>query len=211
VVGKRYPFDRSSSEDVPIADFGHVFGYGGLFDTFYKAHLADLVDTKTRPWHWKTSETGALPAPEALLHRFEAAEAIRRMYFPAGSDKPEFRFTLTPAALDAQALRVKLNVDGQDLEYRHDQPRAAPMKWPGPVSGSAGIAFEPGSGSPLPPSSGPWALFRLLDQGQTQLVQGAQYRLSYSVGAHSASFILEADSLFNPLGKNDLQRFTCGF
>jgi type VI secretion system protein ImpL len=211
VVGKRYPFDRSSIEDVPIADFGHVFGYGGLFDSFYKAHLADLVDTKTRPWRWKTSETGALPAPEALLHRFEAAEAIRRMFFPSGSDKPEFRFTLTPAALDAQALRVKLDVDGQDVEYRHDQPRATPMKWPGPANGSAAIAFEPGGGSPLPPSSGPWALFRLLDQGQTQLVQGAQYRLSYSVGGHSASFILEADSLFNPLGKNDLQRFTCGF
>jgi type VI secretion system protein ImpL len=212
VVGSRYPFIPSSKEDVPIADFGHVFGYGGLFDTFYKAHLTDLVDTKTRPWHWRTSETGALPAPEALLHRFEAAEAIRRMYFPSGSDKPEFRFSLAPATLDPEALRVKLDVDGQAIEYRHEQIRATPVKWPGPANGSAGIAFEGrGGGHPNLGYQGPWAWFRLLDQGQPQAQQAALYRLSYAVGGHSATFTLEADSLFNPLGKNDLQRFTCGF
>ena len=171
-----------------------------------QAEFAPEFKTNIMPFCAEFSATGRDPEHGAL-----AAEAIRRMFFPSGSDKPEFRFTLTPATLDGQALRVKLDVDGQDVEYRHDQPRATAMKWPGPANGSAGIAFEPGGGSPLPPSSGPWALFRLLDQGQTQLVQGAQYRLSYSVGGHSASFILEADSLFNPLGKNDLQRFTCGF
>jgi len=212
LVGSRYPFNPYSKEDVPIADFGHVFGYGGLFDTFYKAHLTDLVDTRSRPWHWKTSETGALPAPEALLRRFEAAEAIRRMYFPPGSDKPEFRFSLAPATLDPEALRVKLDVDGQAIEYRHEQIRATPVKWPGPANGSAGIAFEARGGShPNIAYQGPWAWFRLLDQGQPQAQQGALYRLSYAVGGHSASFTLEADSLFNPLGKNDLQRFACGF
>jgi len=212
VVGSRYPFDPNSREDVPIADFGHVFGYGGLFDTFYKAHLTDLVDTKTRPWRWKTSETGALPAPEALLRRFEAAETIRRMYFPSGSDKPEFRFSLTPATLDSEALRVKLDVDGQTVEYRHEQPRATPLKWPGPANGSAGIAFEArGGGHPNLAYQGPWAWFRLLDQGQPQAQQGALYRLSYALGGRSATFTLEADSLFNPLGKNDLRRFACGF
>ena len=212
VVGSRYPFDPNSKEDVPIADFGHVFGYGGLFDTFYKAHLTDLVDAKTRPWHWKTSETGALPAPEALLHRFEAAEAIRRMYFPAGSDKPEFRFSLAPATLDGEALRVKLDIDGQAIEYRHEPIRATAVKWPGPANGSAAIAFDGrGGGHPNLGYQGPWAGFRLLDQGQPQAQQGALYRLSYAVGGHSATFTLAADSLFNPLGKNDLQRFTCGY
>ena len=212
VVGSRYPFNPSSREDVPIGDFGRVFGYGGLFDTFYKAHLTDLVDTKTRPWHWKMSETGALPAPDALLRRFESAEAIRKMYFPSGSDKPEFRFSLAPTTLDGNALRVKLDVDGQSIEYRHEQPRATPVKWPGPANGSAGIAFEArGGGHPNLSYQGPWAGFRLLDQGQPQAQQGALYRLTYALGGLSATFTLEADSLFNPLGKSDLQRFTCGF
>jgi type VI secretion system protein ImpL len=211
VVGSRYPFNPNSKEDVPLQDFGHVFGYGGLFDTFYKAHLTDLVDTKTRPWRWKTSESGALPAPESLLRKFEAADAIRKMYFPSGSDKPEFRFSLAPATLDAEALRVELNFDGQTVDYSHGPIRATPLKWPGSANGTAGITFaERGGGHPnLPPYQGPWAWFRLLDQGRPQLDQGARYRLSYVVGSHSAGFTLEADSLFNPLQKNDVQRFAC--
>jgi len=197
---------------VPIADFGHVFGYGGLFDTFYKAHLQDLVDTKTRPWHWKTSETGAAPAPEALLRRFEAAEAIRKTYFPGGNDKPEFTFSLAPATLDPESLRVKLDFDGQAVEYRHEQIRATPVKWPGPANGSAAIAFEDrGGGHPNLVYQGPWAWFRLLDAGEPQAQQGAQYRLSYSVGGRSASFTLAADRLANPVEKHDLRNFACGF
>jgi len=212
VIGSRYPFNPNSREDVPLKDFGHVFGYGGLFDTFYKAHLADLVDTRTRPWHWKTSESGALPAPEALLRRFEAAEAIRGMYFPSGSDKPEFSFSLAPATLDTEAMRVELNVDGQTLDYSHGPIRATPMKWPGPANGNAGIVFaERGGGHPNLAYQGPWAWFRLLDDGRPQLEQG-RYRLSYAMGSsHSATFTLQADSLHNPLQKNDLQRFACAF
>ena len=212
VIGSRYPFSPSSKEDVPLQDFGHLFGYGGLFDGFYNTHLKELVDTRTRPWRWKTSQSGALPAPEALLRRFEAAEAIRRVYFPSGSDKPEFRFSLAPATLDTEALRVELSVDGQTLDYSHGPIRATPMKWPGSANGSAGIEFaERGGGHPNLTYQGPWAWFRLLDQGRPQLDQG-RYRLSFAIGSsHSASFTLEADSLFNPLQKNDLQRFVCTF
>jgi type VI secretion system protein ImpL len=213
VIGSRYPFNPNTKEDVPLQDFGRVFGYGGLFDTFYKAHLTDLVDTKTRPWRWKTSESGALPAPEALLRRFEAAEAIRKMYFAPGSDKPEFHFSLAPATLDAEASRVELSFDGQTVDYSHGPIRATPMKWPGPANGTAGISFaERAGGHPnLPPYQGPWAWFRLLDQGRPQLDQGARYRLSFAVGSHAATFTLEADSLFNPLQKNEVQRFVCTF
>jgi type VI secretion system protein ImpL len=212
VVGQRYPFNPASSEDVPIADFGHLFGYGGVFDTFYKVHLTDLVDTRNRPWHWRTSETGAVPAPEALLRRFEAAEAIRRMYFPTGTDKPEFHFSLEPLSADPGALHVRIDVDGQDIDYFQEQARPVAMKWPGPVNGTARISFEDRNGVPRNLSrDGPWAWFRLLDQGAPQALQGASFRLSYALGGHTATYRLETESLFNPVGKDDLRRFSCDF
>jgi len=212
VVGSRYPFNPASREDVPIADFGHVFGYGGLFDKFYKDHLADVVDTRTRPWRWKVSESGAVPGPEAMLHRFEVVESIRKLYFRPGTDTPEFRFSLAPAALDSEATRVELSFDGQAVEYRHGPIRATPVKWPGPANGTAGIIFEErGGGHPNLTYAGPWAWFRVVDQGRPQADQGARYRLSYAVGGHTAVFTLEAESLFNPLERNDLQRFACRF
>src|SRR5207248_1849294 len=139
VVGSRYPFNPASKEDVPIADFGHVFGYGGLFDKFFKEHLADSTDTRTRPWRWKLSESGAVPGPEGMLYRFEVVEAIRKVYFRSGTDTPEFRFSVAPATLDSEATRVELQVDGQSVEYRHGPIRATPVRWPGPNNGTAGI------------------------------------------------------------------------
>jgi type VI protein secretion system component VasK len=50
-----------------------------------------------------------------------------------------------------------------------------------------------------------------MDDGQPQSQQGAQYRLTYSVGGHSATFTLVADRLANPVDKHDLQHFACGF
>ena len=39
---------------------------GGVFDTSYKAHVAHLADTKSRPWRWKASESGE-PCVRRLL------------------------------------------------------------------------------------------------------------------------------------------------
>src|SRR2546429_517380 len=160
VVGSRYPFNPASKEDVPIADFGHVFGYGGLFDKFFKEHLADSTDTRTRPWRWQLSESGAAPGPEGMLYRFEVVEAIRKVYFRSGTDTPEFRFSVAPATLDSEATRVELQVDGQSVEYRHGPIRATPVKWPGPNNGTAGILFEERAGGhPNLAYEGPWAWF----------------------------------------------------
>ena len=51
------------------------------------------------------------------------------------------------------------------------------------------------------------AAYTLLKEGaRVTVLEGRQ-----AIGGLSATFTLEADSLFNPLGKSDLQRFTCGF
>jgi hypothetical protein len=37
IVPNRYPFTRGSNQEVPLADFGRLFGQGGVFDSFFKA------------------------------------------------------------------------------------------------------------------------------------------------------------------------------
>jgi type VI secretion system protein ImpL len=212
IVGARYPFQAASHEDVPIADFGRLFGYGGLFDTFYKSHLADLVDTTSRPWRWKASQSGAAPGSEALLREFERAQAIREIYFRPGSDHPEFAFSLAPASLDSEATRVVLDVDGQSLEYRHGPIRPVQEKWPGPANGSAAVSFEERGGAhPSLSYQGPWAWFHMIDAGRLQPDTAVRWRLTYSLGGHTAEFALEPVSVFNPLGKTELQRFSCRY
>jgi hypothetical protein len=47
------------------------------------------------------------------------------------------------------------------------------------------------------------------DAGQPQTA--VRFRLTYSVGGHTAEFALEPVSVFNPLGKTELQRFSCRY
>jgi type VI secretion system protein ImpL len=50
ITGK-YPFVRGSTTDLPLADFGLLFGANGIMDRFFKENLERYVDT-IRPQQW---------------------------------------------------------------------------------------------------------------------------------------------------------------
>src|SRR5690606_8269612 len=80
LVEGRYPFSRSSPNDLPLADFGRVFGFGGVFDTFFKDNLAPLVDVSRTPWRWREG-AAQIGGSAALLKQFQQAQRIRDVYF----------------------------------------------------------------------------------------------------------------------------------
>ena len=211
VVRGRYPFTPGSSLDVPLADFGRLFGYGGSFETFFKDNLAALVDTTRRPWSWRAGADGtSLGVSVAMLREFEAAQQIRESFFRPGAQMPELHFTLMPIALDAAATRFLLEIDGQQFEYRHGPQTTRPASWPGPNPGAAAASFEDRSnGHPNIAFQGPWALFRLLDAGKLQGTTDVRYNMSFEMGGHTATYALEADSIRNPFGQRQLRAFHC--
>src|SRR6185295_6490281 len=106
VVQDRYPFVAASAVDVPLADFGRVFGYGGVFDRFFKNELEPLVDTSRSPWTWRADASGVSVGPsQTMLRQFESARHIREMFFRPGGQESEVRFRLTPTELDADVTR----------------------------------------------------------------------------------------------------------
>lgn len=206
IVRGRYPFVAGSAIDVPLADFGRLFGYGGVFDTFFKENLALQVDTDRNPWRWRTGASGSI----GMLRQFEAAQRIRDMFFRAGGQLPEIRFNVFPSYLDANATRFVLELDGQTFEYRHGPERSWTASWPGPAPGVAAISFEDRAGGrPNLPFEGPWAWFRLLDASGVQAESDVRYRASFRAGGLEARVIIEATSIRNPFTKADLRQFRC--
>jgi type VI secretion system protein ImpL len=206
ILTGRYPFDPRSSIDVPMADFGRLFGASGVFDTFFKENLAPLVDTSRVPWRWRPGTSG----PPSMLRQFEAAQRIRDQFFPPGNQLPQVRFNVTPGFLDAASSRFVLELDGQTIEYRHGPERSSPAVWPGPAPGVAAFSFE-GRGGDRPNQAfqGPWAWFRLLDAGQLQPASDVRYTLSLQAGSHQSRVTVEATSIRNPFLKSDLRQFRC--
>lgn len=206
ILTGRYPFDPRSSIDVPLADFGRLFGANGVFDTFFKENLAPLVDTSRAPWRWRPGTSG----PPSMLRQFEAAQRIRDQFFPPGNQLPQVRFNVTTSFLDAASSRFVLELDGQTIEYRHGPERSSPAVWPGPAPGVAAFSFEGRSGDrPNQAFQGPWAWFRLLDAGQLQPATDVRYTLSLQAGSHQSSVTVEATSIRNPFLKSDLRQFRC--
>jgi type VI secretion system protein ImpL len=209
VVSGRYPFARASGVDVPLADFGRLFGPGGVFDGFFKDNLSPLVDTSRTPWSWRAGATAAGSA--TMLHQFEQAQAIRDNYFRPGAQLPELHFNVSPDDLDSAATRVLLEFDGQSIDYRHGPSRSVPVAWPGPSPGVAAVTFEDRSSArPNLAFQGPWAFFRLLDAAQMHAETDVHYTATFQTGGHSARFVIEANSIRNPFLKADLQQFRCG-
>jgi type VI secretion system protein ImpL len=144
------------------------------------------------------------------LEKFEAAERIRQMFFRAGSSKVEVHFTVTPFSLDADPGKFLLEIDGQAIPYQHGPERPFPVVWPG--SGKPGLAtatFEHAGGQPNTAFDGPWAWFRLIDSGQMVRESNERYVLTIKRGPREVRLRIEADSVRNPFGGNELQRFRC--
>jgi type VI secretion system protein ImpL len=206
LVNGRYPFAPGSMTDIPIADFERLFAPNGLFDAYVQKELQPLVNTTRTPWTWRTDASGAQVGGGVSLAVFESAQRIREMFFR--SSKAELRFTVTADGLDRTSTRVAIDVDGQQVINRHDPPRPWPMTWPGPKSGVASLMFEP-TGGPNAAFEGPWALFRLIESGRLERESDVRYLLTLGRGGREVQLRIEADSVRNPFGKNDLQRFRC--
>jgi type VI secretion system protein ImpL len=211
LLGSGYPFNKSSATDVTLEDFGRVFGGGGIYDSFFQANLAALVDTTGPTWRWRTGAE-AIGGSAALLAQFQAADRLRQLFFaPGGGQVPAARFTLTPDELDADVDRFRLEVDGQSMEYHHGPPQAVSMSWPGGAVGMAIVTFELHNGAhPQIAYQGPWALFRLLDAATVEPKSGTEFLLTFRSNGKQARLLMEAASIRNPFGHADVTRFRCG-
>ena len=211
-VNGRYPFTSSGSMDVTMKDFGRIFGYTGAFDNFYKQNLQQLVDNGGSPWKWRADASGeAVGLGAGVLRQFELAQQIRETFFKNGSQFPELNFTITFNTLYQAATSVRLEIDGQNLSYRFEAPRAIPVKWPG-NSGMAVVTFEErGGNKPHTDFKGDWALFHLIDSGQRRAAESPEKSLlKLQKDLHWTEITIDAGSVRTPFGNRNWQNFTCG-
>jgi len=210
LIDGRYPFNPASPADVTLEDFGRVFGSGGLYDAFFQANLAAFVDTSRATWRWRDG-ADAIGGSARMLTQFQAADRVRQLFFKPGAALPEFRFNAAPDELDASVERFRLEIDGQVLEYRHGPRRAVSMAWPGGSVGQAVASFEQTGGlRPQLAYTGPWALFRLLDQATVVRHSETRFHVTFRASGQQARVVIEAGSIRNPLARPDVMRFRCG-
>ncbi|MEP4196388.1 MAG: type VI secretion system membrane subunit TssM [Aliishimia sp.] len=207
----RYPFDRRARADVAMGDFARLFAPGGLVDGFFNENLREYVDTRARPWAWKRVNDTDLGISQAVLQQMQYAAEIRDAFF-AGGETPAVKFQITPEALDPKAQEVTLDIDGQQVVFKHSAaPKPAAITWPGSV-GVAQVTFQPAeanAGNVLT-RDGPWAWFRLLSAAELRRTNVSdRSRVIFNVGGRIAIFQLQSGSVLNPFALPALNKFSC--
>lgn len=210
VVSRRFPFAASSGDDAPLDDFARLFGPDGLFDSYFQSQIKPFANTSGAVWRLQPVGGVVPPVNQGTLAQFQRAAAIRDAFFPAGP-QPQIRFDIVPApGSDAAALTLgstTIATDGTDA-------RQASLTWPGtdglnPARIVFGTAGDDAGGGSIG-ASGPWALFRLLQQGQVSPSgRPEEFILSFQSGGRTARFILRAGSSRNPFARNLLKNFQC--
>ena len=212
-VAGRYPFSPSSANDIPLDDFGRLFAPNGLIDQFFTTQLRPFVDTSGATWHAQAVAGVAAPVSPGDLAQFQRAAAIRDLFFGAGGNQPTVRFDIQPISVDNGAKQVTLDFDGTTVVYAHGPLRSVSVTWPGPNRmNSARLVFDPppSSGPPVLQTDGPWALFRLFNQGILQQAGSAdRYTLTFNLGDRHAVFEIRAGSVLNPFAPGVLRDFRC--
>lgn len=208
LIAGRYPFERNSLKDVAIDDFGRMFGYGGVLDTFFTENLAAVVDRSGSQWRLKSNS--ALRISSSVLRQFQLAEQFRDIYFKSGGTKPEFSLMMTTTRLDSAVKRFVFELSGQSFNYQHGPLRSTTINWPGEGNGMARIIFEEASGGrQTVVQEGPWAFFRLLDGANIRPVSDIEYSVDLTAGGRTAVIQVQARSVTNPLSGPGLHEFRC--
>jgi type VI secretion system protein ImpL len=209
----RYPIYKDSNIEVGLNDFGRIFGPGGQLDEFFNVYLRPFVDSSRMPWRWQSVDNINLGIPDSVLVQFQRAAVIRDSLFLAGGQMPGLNFEVIPVNLGPTATQVVLDIDGQNLIYRHGPQRFTRMSWPGPGGrGEVRLAFGPLI--PGEPSSetreGPWAWFRMLDAGRIMASDRPdRFDVTFQVGSRAATFGLRANTVVNPFTLPELGQFRC--
>ena len=206
----RYPFAKNTQQDVLMADFGKIFAANGVVDQFFNTNLKAFVDTAAMQWREMSSDK-ALGLSAASIRQFQIAAKIRDAFF-AGGAVPQVQFELKPLALDSRVGTFRLNIEGQELVYRHGPEQLTRFQWPG-TNNSAGVrvVFEALDGRQVSRAKqGAWALFRMFDEFNIQPTDlPDRFNLTIQLEGFSARFELQAASVNNPFGINDYQSFRC--
>jgi type VI secretion system protein ImpL len=211
-VSGRYPFTSGSPNDIPLDDFGRLFSPNGMINQFFNQQLRPFVDTSGPVWKAQAVAGVAPPVSPGDLAQFQRAAAIGDLFFAGGAAQPTVRFDITPQTLDSGAKQVTLDLDGLVINYAHGPQRPTSVTWPGANRmNSARLVFDPPpAGGGVLQANGPWALFRLFDQGTLAQAGSADvYTLSFHLGDHQASFLIRAGSVLNPFAPGMLHDFRC--
>ena len=209
-IANRYPFFKNAKKQVSLAQFTSFFGPNGAMDRFFNEYLKAFVDTSHLYWNWKSLNGEHLNIEQPKLEMFIRAGLIKQMFFPGDFARPKVEFLLRPGNISTNIKDALFDLDGRRSDYQTTKKELS-FTWPGPQPSFARIQFTKNSGQSIDKTTtGPWALFKLLDFANLQNTTNAKhYQINFKLENYSAKYELVANNLVNAFIPGIIDAFRC--
>lgn len=207
-----YPFAGAGAPDMPLGDFGRLFGRGGDIDSFVDGKLRPYITTTGRQWRWRPASQGGISGSQASLDQFQRAAMIRDEMFQGGGGLPSLNAQIAVSGADSGTQRVQVDIGGQLIDWQAGTGSSRRISWP--VEGDTGRASitlsGDGAATTVIIEDGPWALFRLLGRAriETTTIPGL-LQARFSAEGHEVRLRIQGDSSQSPLDGKLLSAFRC--
>jgi hypothetical protein len=165
---RKYPFNLSSSIDLPLRDFTDYFapGQGAIWE-FQSASLAELTILDGGVWK-RNPASQQLKASQALLDFLNKAQQITKAFFPDGGVDPHLSYTLRQDLADPGQV-IKLQIDGQAHEFGASAGILQhTFRWPA-VPAQQGAVAQSGTSkfsATFSAQAGVWSVFRMFGDAE---------------------------------------------
>ncbi|WP_259779348.1 type VI secretion system membrane subunit TssM [Aestuariispira ectoiniformans] len=211
LIAGKYPFDRRSSQDLPLQDFKEFFRPGGILDSFYSQELLTFVDVKTgEP---KVIDGQSLPVNRSFSRRLRHANNITKSFFDQTGELA-VEFKVSPVGMSANLSRAVLNFEGQLIVSSHGPSRPITVFWPniidGPASSRVDLAPLAGKGHALSKQfDGSWSWLRLYDSASKANQSESTVDISFaSSNGQSAIFRIRPEARVNVFFNSPISNFS---
>jgi type VI secretion system protein ImpL len=202
---EKYPFFGTAEADASLVDVQRVFGMNGSFDAFLQQRIKPLLDMAGPIWRWNTSNPTAATLNPSSPDEFAKAEALRNLLMGGVSVKVEAK--AFGGGVDAAELTVGSST------YRFDGTTSGerPVIWSpqGNVPQASVVLYTGTTKVGEIKESGPWALFRLMDEARKENAGQQAMLVTFGKGAQTAVFKMTLPGDSNPFNRGGVWSLRC--
>jgi type VI secretion system protein ImpL len=212
VAQEHYPFFGAAKDDAMPVDMLRVFGMNGTIDSFVQQRLLPMMDRSGPVWRWRSEDPVGSTLDPSSPEQFAKAKDIRDLL----TGSLPIRISLVQKGSGVGTVEIGSGGTNYSFDKTGGDPR--PLIW----SMSGGLpeaavrlhAVAGGDGGEAPvlreySGEGPWALFRLFDQGRKQNAGPTTIRVTFGDGRESATFAVELPTENNPFSRGGMWSFRC--
>ncbi|MCG8393284.1 MAG: type VI secretion system membrane subunit TssM [Pseudomonadales bacterium] len=210
----RFPFDEKG-RDATMDDMSDFFQPGsGRLWRFVDNSLSPFIEQTRNGWQEKTWLDQGLGLSSRFLASLSSAQVITESLFGRGGRRPEMSFYLYPVPARGVS-EIVLETSGQSYRYRNGPQEWRRFSWPGdhnnPGAKVSGVSRR-GQVRDEIKVSGPWALFRLLNEAVISRESSSEFVLQWELNGGLSDpllvkYRLRADRQANVFNQRVLSRF----